>query len=460
MRRVLFILGIVSLFFCACGRVGGSNSSDEKPIEAGFFHSCTRTSGPTGEPQVDTMPPPIDPTSMRIHIFVENSGSMNGFINNTSDFQVALGKQVALLCHYYGYDNIRLYYINQDVYPQLVNAADCNQLIGSTNNMCKKNTFGSIGETGSTNLNDIFKMALDSVSETSLSIVISDCIYSISGTGTSHSLLGNASNETMNNFLQKSRKMSSLSTSLIQLYSDFDGGYWDYKHPNGSASAVLNCKRPYYLCVLGTHKSVDAYLKNIDVREMKGYSNQYTISNLDVSKTKASIMNHYGKKGNFRLDVTDGKECHSISKVKARNKVLGFAIGVDLSSYTMSETDKLDTNNYQLGGNYRVIAIKKIDKAELTDPTDCKIVDQNTLTHFIEIESTGFPNDLTISIRRSVPEWVKDFSSSDDTKIQTDANEQKKTFGLSYLVDGIAEAYLTLAKDKNNFTKLNFKFKK
>ena len=448
-----FSLSISLCLLCSCIRQGNrerhssTSQSDSLVVELSSSTSKSDISKP-------------DPSSGFVHVFIENSGSMNGFINNTSDFEVVIANQITLLCHYYGMDNIRLYYINQGVYPQVSHASTPDELIDFASDMLKKDRFKSVGKVGSTFLNDILKMALDSVDENSISIVISDCIYSVAGEGSSYALLGKAGKKTQSNFLEKSKTLKSLSTSLIQLTSDFKGGYWDYKHPIGSASANLNCQRPYYLCVMGTHENVIAYNKNVNVSSMVGYKNQYTISNLDVSGTNASIMNVFGKSGSFRPDG-NGDKITSVSKVQERNGG-GFelAIGVNLSDYTMSDDDKLDVSNYTIDGNYVIIGIDKVDGIRLSDPRDQKIVEANGLTHFIKLRSTGFPGDFTLNIKRATPSWVEKYTSTDDTHIGTDETEQEKTFGLSYLVNGITDAYMVMATDKNNFTSLKFNINK
>ena len=56
-----------------------------------------------------------------------------------------------------------------------------------------------------------------------------------------------------------------MSTTIIQLYSQFNGGYWDYQHPTGQASQTLNCKRPYYMCVIGENSLVGTSNNKFDV---------------------------------------------------------------------------------------------------------------------------------------------------------------------------------------------------
>ena len=124
----------------------------------------------------------------------------------------------------------------------------------------------------------------------------------------------------------------------------------------------------------------------------------------------------------------------------------------------MSDSDKLDVANYTINsGNYVIKRIEQIDTTTLPNPTDKVLVRKNNCTHAIILECTGYPNDISLSIKRKLPSWVNNASSIDDRCIATDPNEQSKTFGLSYFVAGISDAYNYLANDKQNFMTINIR---
>ena len=49
--------------------------------------------------------------------------------------------------------------------------------------------------------------------------------------------------------------------------------------------------------------------------------------------------------------------------------------------------------------------------------------------------------DIQISLKKTIPNWVAETNSDDDRDIKNDPLEQEKTFGFSSLIQGIAEAY-------------------
>lgn len=442
--KIIVVSIIMLLVVTSCTRIGSTSNVNEQNKKQ-VAENQTETQNSQNEPCLTDNG--TNKQSVTINIFIENSGSMNGYINQSSNFQVALGKHIALLKHNYGFENIKLYYINRGVYPQAY-SGDSDGLIDFAREMFAPNNFKNVGNTQSTELNEIMENALKYVDENSISIVISDCIYSVSGTGTSETLLGIAGTQTMDKFLDKTKNIIHLATSIIQLTSNFNGNYYDYMHPNNGFT--INCERPYYMIVLGTHKNVIGYVNNIDVTKMDGFKNQYTISNYDISNIKASIMNKYGKYGLYRIvQESNSSEIKTIMDVNTLNGSFKLAIGIDLSSTTMSENDKTDINNYSIEGNYKITKIEKISDINITDPKDIEIVTKNHLTHFVHIESTGYPNNFKITIKREAPSWVSECSSTDDTNITTDENEQRKTFGLSYFVGGISDAYSEMSNNKN-----------
>jgi hypothetical protein len=441
---LIFLLGVCG----ACTRNSPNNFKTEIDTNATTEDSVIIESSIQSIPKV----------TQTLHVFIENSGSMNGYINSISDFQMAIGRAIQLMKFKYGEDNIKTYYINTKISKKV--RPEGTDLYTFVQQMLQRSHFTSSGSTASTDLNDIVKNVLDSVDENNTAILISDFIYSLPSTnGVTTNLLYGCQNLTMSAFLEKTKKMNNtlLATNLVQLFSGFQGHYWHWEKPTGNQYVNLNCQRPYYICIMGTDDNVKDFNKSINIESLKGYKNQFTISNKNMANTSYTIFDTKYKKGKYRHDNTDA--IHYINKVrKTTNNEFELGIGIDLSDFTMSESDKLDIANYTINqGNYQILKIEPIDTLKLTNPTDKKLVRKNNCTHAIVLACTGFPNDISISIKRKLPSWVSNASSTDDRCIATDINEQTKTFGLSYFVAGISDAYNYLANDKQNFMTINIR---
>ncbi len=448
---LLFLL-FTACVFIACARVGGSNHT----IDSDTTTIAVNTT--VTQPTISVNPNEVKPTQT-LHVFIENSGSMNGYINSSSDFQMAIGRVIQLMKFKYGENNIKTYYINTRITQKV--RPDGTNLYTFVQRMLQQSQFTSSGSTASTDLNDIVKNVLDSVDENNTAVLISDFIYSLPSTqGVTTSLLYECQNLTMSAFLEKTKTLPEkvpLATNLIQLSSTFSGHYWHWQRPTGNQYVNLNCARPYYICVLGTDCNVKDFNKSIDIVSLQGYKNQFTISNKDMSNAAYTVLDTKYKVGSYRH--TNDSAIHSITHArKNSHNEFELAIGIDLSDFSMSDSDKLDVANYTINcGNYIIKQIEQIDTTTLPNPTDKVLVRKNHCTHAIILECIGYPNDISISIKRKLPSWVNNASSIDDRSIATDTNEQSKTFGLSYFVAGISDAYNFLANDKQNFMTINIR---
>ena len=266
MKKNLLLAILVVILVTGCSRNPSRSGRDVGSVE-------NKGATPVAEQlaKVPSVIPQIKPT---VNIYIENSGSMNGFINQTSEYQDAIQNMVVWMGHHYDTENVRLHYINEKVVlkekPQNLPLSDFAE------NMLAKVEFKSNGNGSSTNLNSIMGMILDRTNKNTISVLLSDNIYSISGSQTVPVLLSHCKNKTLEVFLAKNKELyskcqQSLSTTIIQLHSQFNGNYWDYKHPTGKASQKLNCKRPYYMCVIGTNDLLSDFNENFDVQKMNGY---------------------------------------------------------------------------------------------------------------------------------------------------------------------------------------------
>ena len=130
-------------------------------------------------------------------IYMENSGSMDGYVNLNSKFKDALGKIIVKSnnCS----SSTDLFFVNDAIYDvqQTALKGDVNNFVSQLNASNMK-----VGATGSSNINKIFKMVLDKTVNDTVSILFSDFVYSIKGTDVL-SQVSNAKNATMGAFMEQ-----------------------------------------------------------------------------------------------------------------------------------------------------------------------------------------------------------------------------------------------------------------
>ena len=445
MKNRFALLIMLIILISGCSRNPSRQSRERGKVETKeTSESVTKTDV---ENQVFKPTPKFKPV---VNIYIENSGSMNGFINELSEYQDAIQNMLAWLEYYYDTENIKLHYINERIIfkENTTNAT----LLNFAQKMLSPAEFKSNGNGASTNLNSIIRMILDATDEKTISILLSDNIYSISGTQTAPVLLAECKNKTLQAFLGKSKELNmqhqqSLSTTIIQLHSQFNGNYWDYKHPTGRASQQLNCKRPYYMCIIGVNDLVSDFNNKFNVNEMNGYKNKYTLTVINALNPKCSVLANTYKTGRFRK-VND-TTIRDASNDKHKDK-FALALAVDLKDIPLSDDEKCDVDLFEVTEGYVIDEIIKIDEATIA-PIDMQ-ASQNC-THIVKISTSNYNiSSFKLTMKRMMPEWIAMSSSIDDTQIGVDADEQNKTFGLSYFVDGIKEAY---DKGADNYFEIN-----
>ncbi len=428
---LLVLLGLM-LIQVGCARQGGK--TNDKPDEPGLVEDTEQMEA-LGQTEVKQVTP-------KINIFIENSASMNGFINDASEFQNATTALTSMLKKAYGPENLNPCFINASIIPK--QGQDPYQVVKS---MLVKSSFTGTGNTGTTDLNKLIKLVLDNTDENTLSFFISDCIYSLKNTGATPTLLEGCQNETMDYFNGKLKELSDLSVLFVRMESNFKGGYWDYKNPSGPAKIKLkNCKRPYYLCIVGTDGILKEFTSNIHLEDLKGYSCQYYLSGKDYSNTFYTAISRPHKSGAFIVE--DG----TTLRLKSSGAIQ-FAIAMNLDDFSMSEEEKINPANYEIDGNFNIVEILPIDNNMFFSPNEKNNILSNGCTHLVVVSSDGYPSDFTIKFKPSIPEWVNVFSSTDDTGISDDnENELKKTFGIFYFINGVASAY-----ERDSYFTMNIK---
>ena len=147
------MLTIISLI-TACGGRGTRRgaSSEEQITTPGTTVVATN---------VDTDVADTPVKEYKINVYLENSGSMNGFINQNSEFQDAFQRLTALLKHHYEESNLSMNYINTKIHPR---PKPTNvDLLDFAEQLVKPQQFRSVGNVGSTDLNNIIDMILKEI---------------------------------------------------------------------------------------------------------------------------------------------------------------------------------------------------------------------------------------------------------------------------------------------------------
>lgn len=393
--------------------------------------------------------PAVSAKNVVVNVYIENSGSMNGYINGNTEFKSAIQDMLVLLKYQYEEKNINIFFINSDIYPTNIDT----DLAGFASALNAKSF--KVGAVASSNLNNVFKQVLSKTAKDNISILISDCIYSIKGNKT-EDLLSDQKNLTKDAFLTKSKEGMNLTTAVVKLNSKFKGNYWD---KNDKATVLNNEMRPYYISIIGSESVMNYFNSKIvfSKNEVIGYENKLVLSSIDYSKgIYFSVINTKSDLGRFKpardfSDKNSIKGIEAISSDSRNGDKFIFSVALDLSKLPLEDDYIKNPKNYSIDeGDFKILKISKFDKEDLVPISATKIERSgNSPTHYITFLSTSKKyTDLQFSLKKQMPKWVDETSTEDDTNIKSIGS---KTFGFKYLMEGISEAYQTVSPSKNYF---------
>lgn len=365
-----------------------------------------------------------------INVYLENSGSMFGYVNGDTEYKDALTELLVQLGELYGKKKIHLNFVNTGIYP-LEFEGNVAQYPQSLN----PSVFRNFGDVSNSNLNDIFRQILENSTDNTVSILVSDLIYSVSGEDTSGKLE-----------IQKSLTKDAfqgnkdVATVLLQMTSKFNGDYYT-KQP--SKIKLSNKQRPYYILATSTTGNVNYFNKNIDLKKCKGYQNKFVITPENYSQgIYYSVVTTAKSTSGFRptrefSDASSIKGIEDIEVNKRNGDKFSFTIAINMANIPVEEEFIKNTENYAIDG-YSISIADYNEK--LLKPNSLQMINKSgvTPTHLITLTATTAKHqDVTLLLKRKMLKWVYECSTTDDTTIDKLGG---KTFGFNYLVEGINEA--------------------
>ena len=393
--------------------------------------------------------PVVSSKSVAVNVYIENSGSMNGYINGNTEFKSAIQDMLVLLKYEYEEKNINLFFINSEIHPTNIDS----DLAGFASALNAKSF--KVGAVASSNLNNVFKQVLAKTAKDTISILISDCIYSIKGNKT-EDLLSDQKSLTKDAFLTKSKEGMNLTTTVVKLNSKFNGNYWD---KNEKATILNNKMRPYYISIIGSENIMNHFNSKIifSKKEVAGYENKLVLSSVDYSKgIYFSVINAKNDLGKFKpaRDFSDKNSIKGIEDVESDSRngdKFTFSVALDLSKLPLEKSYITNPQNYTIDeGDFIISKISEFNKEDFVSSSVSSVLkSRKNPTHYITFSATSKKySDLKFNLKRQLPKWVDETSTEDDTNIEAIGN---KTFGFKYLMEGISEAYQTSSPSKNYF---------
>lgn len=349
--------------------------------------------------------------SVELKVYVENSGSMDGYMCDGSNLKDAVFDYVSDLkgkCK-----KINLFYVNSQVIP-------CNETLENYIQNLNASSFAKAGgNRANTDLRYIFEMMLQRQKKNTLTVFISDCILDIPQNAVN--FFGNCQVSIKNTFNQALVRNPNLGVQIIKLQSKFNG-YW---YCGQNKELLSDVKRPYYIWVIGDKNILAKINKEVSYEDIIGGIDNYCA---------------FSKSEEIPFDID--KKRYTVNHT---NKI-NIEILADLSHSLQSEKTLADINNYSVSNptQVKVVSSERIIAKDSRFSHVLKVEVENPQTINSEMVTVCFPK---------MPSWIS--ATNDDTGRNVRQNLGKTT-GIYYLINGVSEAY----NSATPYGEISFKIKK
>lgn len=359
-----------------------------------------------------------------IKIFVENSGSMDGYVSDAStlrDFVEEYLGQIEMSDQ--GICGMECYFINSSI----IKVSDNTQKFADKLSLSQFQKNG--GQRGSSEMADIFDKILPQADDT-VCIFISDCIFSPGKNKNADDYLNRQGSRIQKSFYL-TKAQNEFSTLVYQVNGKFQGKIGNKEDKDWNDK--YNGNRPFYVWVIGA----DRYLKQFRDFEEKLISPPF--QNLCVFTHNTQNIDYavIPSAGNYELSKKDPK--HAIVNARLGGKGGGctrrtegtqftFAMNVNFSNLLVDEYYLLDKNNYVIDNtHYRIDTILKSGNPRFT--------------HTIKLSATSnTPTKVIVSLLNQMPSWIEEYT--DETGSTPNPNDSlQRTYGLKTLMGAVYGAY-------------------
>ena len=336
------------------------------------------------------------PSNIHLDVYVENSGSMDGYMCPGSNLKDAVYDYISDLSKVTSSNSF--YYINSQMIK-------CNESLSSyIQNLTPVSFARAGGNRANTDLRQMINTILHNHKKNGVSVFISDCILDIPENAMD--FFGNCQVSIKNSFIEAIKKNSNLGVEIIKLQSKFDG-YW---YCGTSSEKLVGVKRPYYIWVIGDKCILAKLNKEAPVRDILGGIEQYCAFStsgeipFDIDKTRY-VVNHSG--------------------------LVNVQVLANLSYALQDESVVSNPNSYG-STNPSCVKVVKVEKITAKGSKYSHVID-------MELVNPKSIKSETISFSLpGVPSWVRASNDDSGTNVKKNLN---KTTGILYLVNGVADAY-------------------
>ena len=385
-------------------------------------------------------------TKPTINVYVENSGSMDGYVKGVTEFEQAVYNYLSNIKISGITDTLNMFYINSRIIPQSSDIADFIEKLEPSSFKQKG------GNRGVSDISNVFKTIFSETRENDVAILVTDGIFSPGKGIDAEQYLVNQQIGIKNVVAEYLTRFPKTAVVVYQLSSKFNGTYYN----RNDAKTEVDAQRPFYIWIIGDILNIAKLKRYVPENSFKGSGIQhsYTLLPSFSEEINFAILNT-PKLGTFARDKKSPKTSIYDIKVADSGTHKGefmFTTGMDLTIFKLL-----------LGGEYLLNTgsyARLIDKQPNNDyliEMELNTTPSTNYTHNMKLTTTKIvTGELEIILRNEMPQWVYDMN--DDEGLDINRNDAiNKTFGIKYLVEGICEAYKLRGNTIYTSMKLNLK---
>lgn len=340
----------------------------------------------------------------KIKLYVENSGSMNGYMFDGSELKDAVYSYVSGLSTHS--DTTELYFVNSDIYNVKAPLQDVIYAMSPT-------AFRqSPGNKANTDIADIFDMVLKQIENNSVSVLVTDAILDLpAGSSAFFHTKQTQIKSIFENYLKENPNFA---IEIFRMSSRFNGKFFF----TGGSVVLTNQPRPYYMFVMGDKQTLSAANGIVAKSQIQhGVEDYYAYSS--YTEVPFVVMNKKKKGHGGEFDV------------RLQQKAVPVIAKVDLQ-YTLHDEDFLnELNLYKVAFGDDSIKIKSIKE----------LPKEPEYTHAFTITLPENADEGSVNIYFCPPPYPLWLDEANDDLSDASVATTMKTTGIKYIIEGISDAF-------------------
>ncbi len=356
--------------------------------------------------------------AVKLNVFVESSASMDGYVNGNTRFKTLLHRLIGQLTAdvMADEDSISLNYVNSKILNHNVSVKE---FTGDLSAAAFRNAGG---DRGNSNIIDVVEQAVRSTDKGTISMLLTDCVYSPQSGDDIDKALQKQQTDMLNVLKRKFKKGDeTFGVLLYRMSSDFNGVYYT----KTNQPIQYQGERPYFVWIFGD----ESLLASV-------YSSTASIMAEQNADCLVGIPGY--KYLPYKTEGSDHPYHYMNAKANSES-AFTFTFVADMNYLPLPESYILNPSNYTCGKH------TKIKKIERYKPKQGKKQDTSYNYKYTVSVSGGRNAEVTPmtveiamkSMTRTQPEWITTY---DDPK-GTDFTRGQTTFGLKSLADGVCDFY-------------------